>query len=351
MPLVSELHFDLLKRLSEIGGIPGREERVRELVEAEVKDLVDELRTDALGNLITVKRGSAPDGERKRIMLSSHMDEIGFIVKYIDDKGFVRVQNAGGFDTKNLYARNVIVWARGGDLPGILNPGGRPVHIASPDERKKIPEIKDLVVDLGLPADEVKKRVRIGDPVTLVQEFREVGDLLCGKDMDDRASVFVQIEVLRALQGVNHPHDVVAVFSTQEEVGLRGATVAAYSVEPDIGVALDVTLAVDTPGVPAEEATTRLSDGVAIKVYDTSMISTRWLVDEFIELAEQSGIRYQLEILMGGGTDGGAIQRSRGGVPTVTLSLPTRYIHSVVEAVHKADVRAEIDLLVAYLSR
>jgi endoglucanase len=343
------VNLELLKKLSEVGGIPGREERVRAVVEAELSGLVDEQRVDALGNLLAIRHGSAPEGERKRIMLSAHMDEIGFIVKYIDDKGFLRVQNAGGFDARNLFARNVWVWAKEGDLPGVLNPSGRPVHIASQDERKKIPEMKEFSVDLGLSADQVRAKVRVGDPVTLRQEFSQVGQLLCGKDMDDRASVFVQLELLRALKGKPHLHDIYAVFSTQEEVGLRGATVAAYQVQPDIGLALDVTLAIDTPDVPDAEATTRAGKGVGIKVYDTSMISTRWLVDQLVELAEREKIPYQLEILMGGGTDGGAIQRSRGGVPTVTLSLPTRYIHTVVEAVHQDDLQAELDLLLAYL--
>jgi len=167
--------------------------------------------------------------------------------------------------------------------------------------------------------------------------------------MDDRASVYLQLELLRALKDERPRHDVVAVFSVQEEVGLRGAIVAAYGVEPTLGIGLDVTLAVDTPGVGPEEAVTRLGDGIGIKVFDSTMISTRWLVDKFVDLAEKEGIPYQLEVLALGGTDGAAIQRTRTGVPTLTLSLPTRYIHTVVEAVHETDLRAGVDLLVAYL--
>lgn len=346
---MTQLNLDLLKRLSEIDGVPGREEHARDLVRAEVQGLVDELREDALGNLIALKRGSAPDGERKRVMLSAHLDEIGFMVKFIDEAGYLRLQSLGGFDTRNLFARNVSVWTREGALPGILTPGGRPVHIASPEDRKKVPELKEFFVDLGLAAEEVKRRVRVGDSVTLDQTFREVGDLVTGKALDDRASAFVQIEALRALQSAAPRHDVYAVFSTQEEVGLRGALVAAYSVEPDLGVALDVTLAVDTPGVTPDEAVTRAGAGVGIKLFDGSMISTRFLVDEFVALAEKQSIPYQLEVLPLGGTDAGAIQRSRGGVPSITLSLPTRYIHTIVESVHKTDLQATLDLLVAYL--
>jgi len=348
---VTQLNVELLRRLSEVAGVPGREEQVRELVRAEVLDLVDDVREDPMGNLIALRRGTLPDGERKRVMLSAHLDEIGFMVRHVDDKGYLRLQNLGGFDTRNLFARNVTVWTKQGPLPGILTPGGRPVHIASPEDRKKVPELREFFVDLGLSGEDVKSRVRVGDMVTLDQAFREVGELLCGKAMDDRAMVFVQIEALRALRDQPPAHDVYAVFSTQEEVGLRGAVTAAYSVEPDLGVALDVTLAVDTPGVEAHEAVTRMGEGVGIKLFDSSMISTRWLVDEFVDLAEARGIPYQLEVLPLGGTDAGAIQRSRGGVPSVTLSLPTRYIHTVVESIHRADTIATIELLVAYLTR
>ena len=258
------------------------------------------------------------------------------------------MQALGGFDTRNLFARNVTVATRGGTLPGILTPGGRPVHIASPDDRKKVPELKEFFVDLGLSAEEVRRQVRVGDMITLDQTARRVGDLVVGKAMDDRASVYMLLEVLGQL--TERPkHDLYAVFSTQEEVGLRGAVTAAYSVQPTIGIGLDVTLAVDTPGVPDDEAVTRMGEGIGIKVFDSSMISTRWLVDAFCDLAEKQGVKSQLEVLSQGGTDGGAIQRSREGVPSITLSLPTRYIHSVVEAVHVQDLEAGVALLLAYL--
>lgn len=345
------MDLGLLGRLSAAAGIPSREERVRAIVREAISDLVDETRIDALGNLIAVKRAAAPAAERReRIMVAAHMDEIGFLVRHIDEKGFVRVHNTGGFDTRNLFARHVIVWTRDGDLPGILYPGTRPVHIANEEERKKIPEVKDFFVDLGLPLDEVQARVRVGDPVTLVQEMRPVGNFVSGKDMDDRVAVFVLIEALKALREKPLPHDLYAVFTTQEEVGLRGAQVSAFGVEPTVGIALDTTLAVDIPGTPTEEAVTRVGAGVGIKVMDSASISTRWLVDEFTALAERHSIPYQLEVLPLGGTDASAIQRSRAGVPTITLSVPTRYIHTVVEACHVADIQATIDLLVAFLT-
>ncbi|GAA5513195.1 putative aminopeptidase YsdC [Deinococcus carri] len=348
----TELRLDLLRQLSDLNGVPGQEDAVRDFVLRELEGLADEVRVDPLGNVIALKKGQGEvsEGERReRIMLSAHMDEIGFLVRFIDDKGFLRVQALGGFDTRNLFARNVTVQTRGGALPGILTPGGRPVHIATPEDRKKVPEVKEFFVDLGLDAEEVKRRVRVGDMVTLDQTARQVGHLVVGKAMDDRASVFLQLEVLRALRDAPPRHDVVAVFSVQEEVGLRGAVVAAYGVEPTLGIGLDVTLAVDTPGVGPDEAVTRMGEGIGIKVFDSSMISTRWLVDELVDLAERENIPYQLEVLALGGTDGAAIQRSRAGVPSITLSIPTRYIHTIVEAVHTNDLRAGVDLLTAYL--
>ncbi|MBZ9750542.1 M20/M25/M40 family metallo-hydrolase [Deinococcus sp. HMF7604] len=346
-----ELRLDVLMTLSDLPGVPGQEDAVRDFVLRELDGLADEVRVDALGNVIA-RRAARPAAEGQvpeRVMVSAHMDEIGFLVRFIDDQGFLRVQALGGFDTRNLFARNVTVHARGGALPGLLTPGGKPVHIASPEERKKIPEVKEFFIDLGLSADEVRAQVRVGDMVTLDQTARRVGRLVCGKAMDDRASVFLLLETLRALKGAPPRHEVIAVFSTQEEVGLRGAITAAYGVQPTVGIGLDVTLAVDTPGVAPDEAVTRLGEGIGIKVFDSTMISHRKLVDEFWDLAQAQGIPAQLEVLALGGTDGAAIQRSRGGVPTLTLSLPTRYIHTVVEAVHTDDLAAGRALLLAYL--
>ena len=343
------LNIDGLLTLSNLNGVPGQEDAVRDYVLKELDGLVDDVRVDAMGNVIAFRAGrESSDTPRERVMLSAHMDEIGFLVRYLDDRGFLRVQALGGFDPRNLFARNVTVQTRSGPLPGILTPGGRPIHISSAEDRKKVPELREFFIDLGLSAEDVRRQVRVGDMVTLDQSARRVGNLVVGKALDDRASVFMQLEVLRRL--TERPrHDLYAVFSTQEEIGLRGAVTAAYSVQPTLGVALDVTLAVDTPGVEADEAVTRVGQGIGIKVYDSSMVSTRWLVDQFADLAEQEGIAYQLEVLALGGTDGASIQRSRDGVPTVTLSLPTRYIHSIVEAVHMSDLQAGIDLLLAYL--
>jgi putative aminopeptidase FrvX len=341
--------MQLLKRLSETAGVPGREERVRAVIERELEGLVDSVDTDAMGNLIAVKRSKHQDA--KRVMLSAHMDEIGFYVKHIDDKGFIRVHNVGGFDTRNLFARQVMVHASGQggkDLLGIMNPATKPIHIATAEERKKVPELREFAIDLGLDADKVKELVRVGDMVSLIQAFHDLGEVVTGKALDDRASCYVLIEVLRSLE--NPRYDTYAVFSVQEEVGLRGATTSAFGLEPHIGIALDTTLAVDTPGIAEDQRVTKLGGGVAIKIMDSRSISTRWLVDEFVALAEARDIPYQFEILPLGGTDAGAIQLSRQGVPSLTLSLPSRYVHTVTEMVAKRDLEAAISLLGAYLA-
>ncbi len=335
--------MELLKKLCEAHGVPGREEAVRALVVSELDKLCDEIRTDALGNVIALKRGS---GRGPKVMLAAHMDEIGFLVSHVDEKtGFLRIDPVGGFDPRVLMAQRVVVHTDGEDLIGII--GSKPPHVLTEEERKKPIELKDLFIDLGLPADEVKKRVHIGDFVTLQQDFTEVGNLVSCKALDDRVGVYVMLEAVKRAK--NHVCDIYAVATTQEEVGVRGARVSSFNIAPDIGVALDVTVASDVPGVGEHEHVTKLGAGVAIKIKDSLSISNPKLVRAMRELAENKKIKYQMEILPRGGTDAGAIQLTREGVAAITLSIPTRYLHSVVEAAHKDDIQAAIDLLAAFL--
>lgn len=338
--------MELLKALSEMHGAPGREENVRAYIANRVEAHCDEMRTDALGNLICIKRSGRSDA--KRVMIACHMDEIAFYVRTIDSKGFIRVQQLGGFDTRNLFARRVRIETRNGDaIFGNMNPGGPPVHVASPEDRKKIPQVKDFFVDTGLSVDEVKERIRPGDPCTLVQEFIEMGDLCSGKCMDNRVACWLGIRVLEGLQ--NPEHDVYVAFTVQEEIGIRGATTAAYDIDPHIGIAIDVTLAVDTPGMSDDEHITVLGEGAAIKIMDSGSVSDRELVDAFVDVAEKNDIPYQFEILPLGGTDAAALQRARGGSKAITISVPTRYVHTITETLHKRDLHASLDLLLGYL--
>lgn len=358
--------FELLKRLTETPGVPGREERIRELILEETHGMWDETRTDSMGNLICLRRARTAGPRRKaarspdkrerddgadrplRVMLACHMDEIGFYVRYIEDSGHLRLMNVGGFDPRNLFARRVLIQGKR-DLIGVMNPAGRPIHMASEEEKRKIPEVKDFSVDLFLPRAKVEKLVDVGDPVTLIQSTDMIGDAICGKAMDNRVALWTAINAIRKV-GERSRYDIYFVACVQEEVGLRGAQTAAYSVAPDVGIAIDTTLCCDTPGITKDDAVTIFGGGVGIKVLDAASISHRGLFDEFVNVARERKIKYQREVLPRGGTDAGAVQRARGGTRAITISVPTRYIHTITEAIHKADARAAVDLLAAWLA-
>ncbi len=334
----------LLKKLCEASGPPGYEDRIRKIYREEIKSHVDSIESDGLGNVIALKKGQG-DSPRK-VMLAGHMDEIGFVVKFIDDKGFLRLQPLGGFDPKTLIAKRVkILSNEHDDIVGVL--GCKPIHIMSPEERKKIPEIDELFVDVGLPVEQVREKVQVGDPVTLDQSFVDVGDFYSCKSMDNRVSIYTLIEAVKRVS--RHEVDIYAVATAQEEVGLRGAITAAHRIRPDIGIAIDVTLACDVPSAKPEEQITELRKGVGIKILDSSLICAPKLVRVFKELASKHEIPHQLEVLPRGGTDAGGIQRAADAVPSITLSVPTRYIHSTVETIYGPDLEATVHLLARFL--
>ena len=338
-----ELNEALLRRLIETPGVPGREEQQRRIAHDELGPLIDEVRTDSLGSVIGTKRGH----DDVRVMIAAHTDEIGFLVKYIDDKGFLRLQTLGGHDPANMVSQRVIVTtADGTALRGALQPARKPPHL-SRDEEQKPPKADDFFVDLGMGAQEVKEAVRVGDYVTMDRTLERVGDNYVGKAMDDRIGVFVMIEALRALG--EHDATIFAAATSQEEVGLRGAEASGSALAPTVVVALDVTLAVDVPGGGDENAVTELGKGVALKIMDGYSISHPKLVEHFRRVAEREGITHQMEILPSGGTDAGGVQRLHGGIPAITLSVPCRYVHTPNEMVSAADVQACITLLARYL--
>ena len=343
--------MDLLRELCECSGIPGREERLREIVRRELAPLADELRVDALGNLVARKaatrEASSKKKKTKKLMIAAHMDEIGFVVSHIDDKGWLRLVPVGGHNPRNMVAQRVRVCGAKRDLPGLLYPGVRPPHLATPEDLKKDLKISDFFVDLCLPPAKIRKEVEIGDMVVVEREFAEIGDGVSCKAMDNRVACYVMIRAMQAAKAFDF--DTYAVATTQEEVGLRGAGTSAFDLAPDVGVALDTTLAVDIPGVPDHEKVTDLGGGAAIKIMDSSFISHRGLVEHFKALARERKIKHQMEILPRGGTDAGAIQRVRSGVPVITLSVPTRYIHTSIELVHKKDLDAAVKLLTAFI--
>ena len=337
------LNEGLLKRLIETPGVPGREEKQREIAREELGPLTDEVSTDALGSVIGTKRGSGD----ARVMIAAHTDEIGYLVKYIDEKGFLRLQTLGGHDPANMVSQRVLVTTSEGEvLRGVLQPARKPPHLSHGEEQKP-PKADEFFVDLGMDADTVKEKVRIGDYAVMDRTLEKVGDKFIGKAMDDRIGVFVMYEALRALG--DHTATIFATATSQEEVGLRGAAASGSALEPTVVVALDVTLAMDVPGGGNENTITELGKGVAIKIMDGHSISHPKLVDHLRTIAGREGIPHQMEILPAGGTDAGGVQRLHGGIPAVTLSIPCRYVHTPNEMVNEADVEAAITLLARYL--
>ncbi len=354
---VLTMNIDLLKRLCEIPGIPGREERVRAVIEQEVDGLFDEMEVDPLGSLICRRNATRKTRGRKSagtVLIAAHMDEIGFYVRHVDEHGFLWVNAAGGFDPRNLFSRRVMVCTDSGDHLGVMNPGGKPIHISSPADRSKVPGVEEFFIDLGMPAAKVQKLVKIGDYVVMHEPFLDQPESVVSKALDNRFACWTAIEAVRKLDKAkgaagNHALDIVVGFTVQEEVGLRGAGIAANRVGADYGIGLDVTLSCDTPGVPTTERVTKQGDGAAVMIQDSSMIADYRLVDEFCAVARKHRIPHQRCILGRGGQDGAAIQRSGDGARCIAITAGTRYIHTVTESMRKSDAQAAVDLLAAWL--
>ncbi len=333
----------LLSKICKVPGAPGYEQRVRELIIKELDGYVDEIELDPMGNVIAIKRGE----DDTRVMLASHMDEISFIVSHIDDDGFLRIHPLGGFDPKTLTAQRVIVHGKK-DVIGVM--GSKPIHIMKPEERKKMPAVTDFFIDTGLSKKEVDKMISPGDVVTRERELIEMGNCVNSKSLDNRVSVYIQIEVMKLLSDKKVPYDIYATFTVQEEIGLRGAIASASGINPDFAIAMDVTLACDVPDTLPQNYITRLGKGTAIKILDGMTVCDYRMINFMKEQANKKKIPYQMEILPAGGTDTAGLQRhSNGGSIAGALSIPLRYMHSHIEMVNKSDIQATIDLLKACL--
>ncbi|WP_109832706.1 M42 family metallopeptidase [Reichenbachiella versicolor] len=334
---------ELLKKICEAPGAPGFENAIRNLVIEEIKDHVDSYSVDNMGNVIAVKKGKTD----KKVMVAAHMDEIGFIVSHIDDKGFIRFQTLGGFDPKTFTAQRVIIHGKE-DVMGVMS--SKPIHIMSPEERNKVAKKEDYFIDLGMSKEDVEKLVSIGDPITRERELIEMGNCVNCKSIDNRVSVFILVEALKKIK--SPAHDVYAVFSVQEEVGLRGAEVAAHSINPDFGIALDTTIAYDLPGAQPHEYVTELGKGTAIKILDAMTICDQRMVRFLRKTANEAKIPWQNEILVAGGTDTAGLQRKgKNGSISGAISIPTRHLHQVIEMADKDDINGSTDLLVAALEK
>ncbi len=328
----------LLAQICEVAGAPGHEQRVREIVLKNIDGIADQIEQDNLGNIYAIKKGK---DSSKRVMIAAYMDEIGFMVKHIDNNGFLRFHTLGGFDAKTLTAQRVIVHGKK-DLIGVM--GSKPIHIMTPEERNKPVQIHDFFIDLGLPHAEVIKQVSIGDVVTRDRQLIEMGDCVNCKSIDNRVAVYILMETLKLLKDC--PYDVYGVFSVQEEVGIRGANVAAHNINPTFGFGLDTTIAYDLPDSKPEEQITKLGEGVAIKLMDASTICDYRMVKYQKEIADKFEIKWQPEVLPMGGTDTAGIQRmGKTGAIAGAISIPTRHLHQVIEMAHKSDIEASILLL------
>jgi len=334
--------FDLLKELTELPGIAGHEETIRARLVELLTPLTDEVCTDALGNVIALKRGT--DGDGKRLMLAAHMDEIGLVVTKLD-RGFLRFATIGGINGRVLPSQEVIVHGRQ-DLPGII--ASRPPHVVSPASRKENIPNHELFVDVGLTAAELAEAISVGDVITIQRETVALGkDKATGKAFDNRACVVALLLALRQLQQVRHTWDIYAVATVQEEIGLRGAMTSTFGVAPDVGIALDVTFA-SQPGATSDE-TVAWDKGPAIGLGPN--IHPK-LHEMLVETAKSSEIPYVLEVLPGNsGTDAWAMQVTQAGIPTGLLSIPIRNMHTPAETVVLRDIERTARLLAAFAAR
>jgi putative aminopeptidase FrvX len=326
----------LIQELTETYGPSGREDAVREAIKRHIAGHVDEMRVDTLGNLIALKKGRPKKGvQPRKIMLAAHMDEIGVIISHVDEKGFLRFSGIGGVNALTLLGSRVVF------ADGSIGVIGR----EHPDKPDEFPRIENMYIDVGAP-DKEHLAKRVGDVAAFTRPFADLGQRLTAKAFDDRIGCAVLVQTLQELKAT--PHDVYFVFTVQEEVGLRGALTSAFGVEPDVAIAVDVTLSGDTP--EAWPLAISLGAGPAIKVKDRGMLAHPGVKDWMAATAERLSLPYQFEVLEGGTTDAMAIQTSRAGVAAGVLSIPTRYVHTPSEMIDYNDVQNAVKLLLGLLS-
>ena len=348
------IDFPLLKTISETPGVSGYEGRIRHFLYHTLKEVVDELTIDNMGNLYALKKGSKAEDRlpvepqtptnNKSVLCAAHMDEIGYIVSHIDNDGFVHFQMLGGFDAKTHTAQRVIIHGKQ-DVLGVMV--SKPIHIMRPEERDKAPQHEDFFIDTGYSKAELLRYVKVGDPITRQRELSMLGEqCFTGKSLDNRISVYILVEVLKKLKHQTIPYDFYAVFTVQEEVGLRGAQVAAFEIAPDFAINLDTTVAYDIPRSSPQENITRLGGGVSVKIMDAGTLCDARMIDFLQKTASKHKITHQNDVASKGGTDTAYLQRNRkGGSIAGALSIPTRNLHQTVETCHSADVLGAIQLL------
>jgi endoglucanase len=336
-----------LEKLSNACGVTGRENEVRELMIQLMKPYADEIVVDKLENVIAIKKGKST---APKIMLAAHMDEVGLMVKTITKEGFLQFTKMGGIDDRILPAQKVTVFSRKRAFPGII--GSKPPHIQKEDERKKVMAFDELFIDIGAESkeDALALGVAVGDPVGFDIKYVQLGrDVVMGKAFDNRAGCVAMIETLKMLEKTDYT--VCAVGTVQEEVGLRGAATAAFGVDPDLAIALDVTVAGDTPGIREFDTSTKIGKGPALSISDSGLITHPKVLQWLLDSAEEEKIPYQIEAGLMGSTDAARIYLTRQGIPSGNISIATRYIHSPVSVLCLKDIENAAKLTVAAIQR
>ncbi|RHW33449.1 M42 family peptidase [Lysinibacillus yapensis] len=341
----------MLKELTDANGIAGNERAPREVMRKYIAPYADEMEQDNLGSLIAKKVG---DENGPKIMVAGHLDEVGFMVSQIDDKGFVKFQTVGGWWSHVMLSQRVTITTRKGEeIIGVI--GSKPPHILPVDQRKKVVELKELFIDIGASSREEVQEwgIRPGDMITPYFEFNVMKNekMLLAKAWDNRIGCAIAIDVLKALKDINHPNIVYGVGNVQEEVGLRGAKTSTFKIKPDIGFAVDVGVAGDTPGISPKESTSKLGDGPQIIIFDASMVGHKGLRDFVVDVAEENNIPYQFDSTPGGGTDAGSIHITANGVPAMAIGIATRYIHSHAAILHRDDYENTVKLIVELVKK
>ncbi|MDG6244914.1 MAG: M42 family metallopeptidase [Methanolobus sp.] len=335
---------ELITKLSNAHGISGSEGNIRTIMEEELKPYVDEMRVDRMGNLIAVRKGEGPS-----IMLAAHMDEIGLMVKYIDDNGFLRFVKIGGWYDPTLHSQRVIVHTNNGPIPGVI--GSKPPHVMKDEEKKQPPKADDMFIDVGAKdkEDATKMGIMIGTPVSMDCEVKKLANgRITGKAFDNRAGCAILIDAMKQLKEMDIKATVYAVGTVQEEVGLKGARTSAFGLNPDLAIAIDTTIPGDHPGMDKKDSVLDIGKGGAITIVDAAgrgIISSPQVIKWLVETAEKNDIAYQTDVGDGGTTDATAIHLTREGIPSTVLSVATRYIHSPVEVLDLADLKSCSDLI------
>ena len=337
----------LLEQLSLTPAISGSEEEIRKIIKSELEDCVDEIECDDMGNLICTKKG---DSDAPTVMLASHMDEIGLMVKYIDDDGFIKFIKIGGINDQMLINQAVIIHNKDNKVPGVI--GSKPPHVTKAEEKNKVIPYNEMFIDIGAnDKKEAEEMVSIGDMITFRSFFEEYpNDKVMGKALDNRIGCYVMMEIMKRVES---RATIYGVGTVQEEVGLKGAKVSSFRLNPDYAFALDTTLCGDHPGISLEEAPCKMGEGPAVILADRSgdgIITPKVMKDMIFDAASKNDIKIQPEVSDGGTTDATAIHLNREGIVTGVISVPTRYIHTPVSVASCSDIENTIDLMVAILN-